>query len=137
MNYAQIKSLIVLLLLLVASCVFCWRVYQLLWVNLRRGQPGGSYSNWGERIKSLFVYVGGQKDFSGCLYRVLHISLYSGASSCSFQPYSRLFWKDCWLLLYPTMHCLGLGSLVHWHWFKILLRSSYYLRLCMARTCAW
>ena len=87
MNYSQIKSLIVLLLLLVASCVFCWRVYQLLWVNLRRGQPGGSYSNWGERIKSLFVYVGGQKR----LFRLL----------VPGTAHFFIFWG--FLLLFPTI----------------------------------
>jgi Fe-S oxidoreductase len=61
MTYAQIKSLLVLLALLTAGSVFGWRVYQLLWVNLRRGQPSGSFGKWGERIKSLLVYVAGQR----------------------------------------------------------------------------
>ena len=61
MTYAQIKSLIVLLALLSAGSVFGWRVYQLLWVNLRRGQASGPFGKWGERFKSLLVYVASQK----------------------------------------------------------------------------
>ena len=60
MNYETIKSIVVLLALLAAVGVFGWRVYSLLWVNLRRGQPSGPFKNWGERIKGLIVYVGAQ-----------------------------------------------------------------------------
>jgi Fe-S oxidoreductase len=60
MSYDVIKSIVVLLALLAAVGVFGWRVYSLLWVNLRRGQPSGPFKNWGERIKGLIVYVGGQ-----------------------------------------------------------------------------
>jgi Fe-S oxidoreductase len=60
MSYDVIKSIVVLLALLVAIGVFGWRVYSLLWVNLRRGQPSGPFKDWGERIKGLIVYVGAQ-----------------------------------------------------------------------------
>lgn len=60
MSYDVIKSIVVLLALLVAVGVFGWRVYSLLWVNLRHGQPSGPFRNWDERIKSLIVYVGAQ-----------------------------------------------------------------------------
>ncbi|MBI4785875.1 MAG: (Fe-S)-binding protein [Chloroflexi bacterium] len=68
MPYDLFKSLIVLIALLVSGGVFAWRAYRLLWVNLRRGQPSpGIFANWGERIKSVLVYVGAQ----GRLFRVL------------------------------------------------------------------
>ena len=60
MSYDVIKSIVVLLALLAAGGMFGRRVYQLLWVNLRRGQPSDSFGQWGERIKSVLVYVGGQ-----------------------------------------------------------------------------
>jgi Fe-S oxidoreductase len=60
MTYEAIKSIVVLLALLAAIGVFCWRVYSLLWINLRRGQPSGPFKNWGERIKGVIVYVGAQ-----------------------------------------------------------------------------
>jgi Fe-S oxidoreductase len=61
MVYNQLKSILVLLALLIAGGLFAWKIYQLLWVRLRRGQPSGSYGNWWERIKALLVYVAGQK----------------------------------------------------------------------------
>jgi Fe-S oxidoreductase len=61
MTYAQLKSIAVLLALLLAGGIFARRVYQLLWINLRHGQPSGPFGNWGERIKALLVYVAGQK----------------------------------------------------------------------------
>jgi Fe-S oxidoreductase len=60
MDYDAIKSILVLLALLVAAGVFLWRIYQLLWVNLRRGQPSGKFEHWGKRIKGLIQYVGAQ-----------------------------------------------------------------------------
>lgn len=60
MPYASLKSMLVLLGLLTAFGVFFWRVYQLLWVNLRRGQPSPPFRKWGERIRGLLVFVGGQ-----------------------------------------------------------------------------
>jgi len=60
MSYDILKSIIVLLALLVAVGIFGWKVYQLLWVNLRRGQPSGPFNQWGERIKGLIVFVGAQ-----------------------------------------------------------------------------
>jgi hypothetical protein len=60
MDYAVIKSILVLLALLVAAGIFLWRVYQLLWVNLRRGQPSGKFGQWGERIKGVLQYVAAQ-----------------------------------------------------------------------------
>lgn len=60
MSYETIKSIVAILAVLVAGGIFGWRVYQLLWVKLRRGQPSGSFGQWGERIKGLLVFVGGQ-----------------------------------------------------------------------------
>jgi len=59
-TYDVIKSILVLLALLVAGGIFLWRVYQLLWVNLRLGRPSGPFKQWGERIKGVVVYVAGQ-----------------------------------------------------------------------------
>ncbi len=61
MSYDAIKSLIVLLALSIAGGVFARRAYQLLWVNLRCGQPSpGALGNWAERVKGVLVYVAGQ-----------------------------------------------------------------------------
>ncbi len=60
MTYETIKSLVVLAGLLAAGGYFALRCYQLLWVNLRRGQPGARFSRWGERLKGLIVFVGAQ-----------------------------------------------------------------------------
>lgn len=61
MNYEMIKSLLVLIGLLLAGGVFGSRVYRLLWVNLRRGQPSPeAFGQWGERIKGVITYVAGQ-----------------------------------------------------------------------------
>jgi Fe-S oxidoreductase len=63
----MIKSIVVLVALLVAFSVFGWRVYQLLWVNLRRGQPSPeAFGQWGKRIKSVITFVAAQ----GRLFRV-------------------------------------------------------------------
>ena len=60
MEYEAVKSAVVALLLLVSFAIFGVRVYRLLWVDLRRGQPGPPYGRWAERLKGLVVYVGGQ-----------------------------------------------------------------------------
>jgi len=60
MTYETIKSVVVALALLVALWIFLRYAYQLLWVNLRRGQPSASFGQWGERIKGLIVFVGAQ-----------------------------------------------------------------------------
>jgi Fe-S oxidoreductase/uncharacterized membrane protein YuzA (DUF378 family) len=60
MDYETVKSIVVVVLLLVAFAVFGVRIYRLLWVDLRRGQPGPPFGRWPERLKSLAVYVGGQ-----------------------------------------------------------------------------
>ena len=60
MTYEMVKSVLVLLALLVAMGLFIWRIYQLLWVNLRRGQPSGKFGHWWERIKGVLQYVGAQ-----------------------------------------------------------------------------
>jgi Fe-S oxidoreductase len=60
MTYDMIKSVVVLLALLVFGGIFGWRVYQLLWVDMRRGQPSGPFGQWVERIKGLIVFVGAQ-----------------------------------------------------------------------------
>ena len=61
MSYNEIKSLIVLLAFLASGGYFGWRCYQLLWVNMRRGQPSPKFERWGDRVRGLFVYVGAQK----------------------------------------------------------------------------
>ena len=60
MSYDVIKPILVLLSLIVAGFIFGIRVYRLLWVNMRRGQPSNPFGKWGERIKGLIVFVGGQ-----------------------------------------------------------------------------
>ena len=60
MTYDVIKSILVLLALLIAGWIFLWRVYQLLWANLRLGQRSGPFKKWGDRIKGVVVYVAGQ-----------------------------------------------------------------------------
>jgi len=62
MAYNDIKSIVALVALLIAGGIFGWRTYQLLWVNMRRGQPQPSdfFGQWGERIKSVVLFVGGQ-----------------------------------------------------------------------------
>jgi Fe-S oxidoreductase len=67
MSYDVIKSILVLVALVVAGAVFLRRIYQLLWQNLRRGQPSGAFKHLGERIKGELVYVAGQLR----LFRVL------------------------------------------------------------------
>jgi Fe-S oxidoreductase len=57
MSYPVIKSIIAFLALLVAGGIFCWKVYQLLWLNMRRGQPSDPITNLGERIKGMIVFV--------------------------------------------------------------------------------
>ncbi len=57
MSYDTVKSIVALLAILASFGIFGWRCYQLLWVNLRRGQPSGTFKQWGERIKGLFVFV--------------------------------------------------------------------------------
>ena len=61
MSYDMIKSIVVLIALLIAGGVFGWRVYQLLWINLRRGQKSPeAFGRWGERVKGVLAYVAGQ-----------------------------------------------------------------------------
>lgn len=60
MTYDEIKSLVVFLGFLASGGFFSYKLYKLLWVNLRRGQPSPKFKNWGERIKGVFVYVAGQ-----------------------------------------------------------------------------
>jgi Fe-S oxidoreductase len=60
MSYGAIKSILVLIVLLIAGGFFLWRIYRLLWVNLRQGRPSQPFDHWGQRIWGLFVYVAGQ-----------------------------------------------------------------------------
>lgn len=60
MSYPLIKSILVLLGLVAALAVFTRRVDRLVWANLRRGQPGERYGQWGERAKGLVIYVAAQ-----------------------------------------------------------------------------
>ncbi len=87
MPYATLKSILVLLGLLAAFGVFFWRVYQLLWVNLRRGQPSPPFRQWTERVLGLLVFVGGQ-------LRLFHFLIPGTA-------HFFIFWG--FLLLFPTI----------------------------------
>ncbi|MCP4166676.1 MAG: 4Fe-4S dicluster domain-containing protein [Chloroflexi bacterium] len=60
MPYDLIKSLVVLLALLIVGGIFLWRIYRLLWLNLRRGRPSHMKGQWGERVRSVLLYVGAQ-----------------------------------------------------------------------------
>ncbi|MEW5871650.1 MAG: (Fe-S)-binding protein [Chloroflexota bacterium] len=60
MSYPVIKSILVLVMLATTLAVFGRRIYQKLWINLRRGQPGEAFGQWGERIKGLLIFVAGQ-----------------------------------------------------------------------------
>jgi Fe-S oxidoreductase len=60
MGYNLVKSIVVLLALCTAGGIFAVRCYQLLWVNLRRGQPSAVLGRWKDRIEGLVVYVAGQ-----------------------------------------------------------------------------
>lgn len=61
MSYDTIKSIVVLIGLLVVGWIFLRHTYQLLWVNLQRGQPAPRFGQWGRRIQSLLEYVAGQR----------------------------------------------------------------------------
>jgi len=60
MTYGTLKTLGVLITFLIAVGIFGRRTYQLLWVNLKRGQPSAPFKQWNERLKGLLVYVAGQ-----------------------------------------------------------------------------
>lgn len=60
MSYETIKSIVALLAVLISFGIFSQRCYQLLWLNLRRGQPGKPLGQWGKRFTGLVVYVFGQ-----------------------------------------------------------------------------
>lgn len=60
MDYYSLKSIVVLLLLLIAVGVFLYRSYLLLWDNMRHGQPSGSFAGVGNRLAGLLKYVAGQ-----------------------------------------------------------------------------
>jgi Fe-S oxidoreductase len=87
MSYPTIKSILVLIGLLAALSVFLWQSYRRLWINLRRGQPGERFDQWGERLKGLLVYVAAQ----GRLFRFL----IPGTS------HFFIFWG--FVLLFPTI----------------------------------
>src|SRR5512133_470526 len=59
-TYNILKSIVVLLAFLLATGVFLWRAYPLLWTKLRQSQSTPRFGQWGERIKGLIVYVGAQ-----------------------------------------------------------------------------
>ena len=61
MTYETLKSILVLLAMLIAGGIFAYRVHQLLWINMRRGEASGPFGQWVERIKGLFVFVAGQR----------------------------------------------------------------------------
>jgi Fe-S oxidoreductase len=61
MTYETLKSILVLLAMLIAGGIFAYRVYQLLWMNMRRGEASGPFGQWVERIKGLFLFVAAQR----------------------------------------------------------------------------
>lgn len=60
LSYEILKPVGVLLALAIAGWVFGVRIYRLLWISLKQGQPSGPFRQWGKRFKSLLVYVGAQ-----------------------------------------------------------------------------
>ncbi len=79
MTYDQAKSLVVFLLLMLSGGVFAVRIYRLLWVNLRRGQPVPPFGQWARRIGGLVVFVGGQRRlFRFLLSGIAHFFLFWG-----------------------------------------------------------
>ena len=87
MSYEAVKSVIVLIAVLVAGVVFCWQLYQRLWLSFEHGQPSGPFGHWGERIKGVLVFVGGQRR----LFRFL----------VPGTAHFFIFWG--FLLLFPTI----------------------------------
>jgi Fe-S oxidoreductase len=67
MTYETLKSILVILALLIAGGIFANRVYELLWVNLRRGESSASFGEWRKRFVGLIAFVAGQLR----LFRVL------------------------------------------------------------------
>ena len=61
LSYESLKSIGVLLALSIAGWVFSVRIYRLLWISLKQGQPSGPFRQWGLRLRSLLAYVGGQR----------------------------------------------------------------------------
>jgi len=61
MNYDEIKSVVALAAILIAIGYFVFRIHSLLWVRLRRGASSGPFGRWGERIRGLVTFVGGQR----------------------------------------------------------------------------
>ena len=117
MSYDVIKSVIVLLGLLVAGGYFCWRCYQYLWVNLRRGQPSGPFKQWGERIKSALVFVAGQKR----LFRVIipgtaHFFIFWGFIILSLTIIQAIF-EGLFAFTNPHFVLPGVGE---WGWLALL-----------------
>jgi Fe-S oxidoreductase len=94
MSYPLIKSILVLLGLVATLAVFTRRVDRLVWANLRGGQPGERFGQWGERTKGLLLYVAAQLR----LFRFL----VPGTS------HFFIFWG--FLLLFPTiLQAIGEG----------------------------
>lgn len=60
MTYETLKSILVFVALLIAGGIFLYRLYRLLWMNMRRGEASGPFGQWLERIKGLFVFVAAQ-----------------------------------------------------------------------------
>ena len=113
MAYNDIKSIVALVALLIAGGIFGRRAYQLLWVNMRRGQPQPSsfFGHWGERIKSVVVFVGGQLR----LFRFL----VPGTS------HFFIFWG--FLILFPILFTMPNSSLLFLHLKKNLIINSIFL----------
>ena len=85
MSYDVLKSILALILLLIAGAIFLYRVYLLLWDNLRRAQPSPKIDHWGERIKTLLIYVAGQlKLFRFLLPGTSHFFIFWGFVILSF-----------------------------------------------------
>ncbi len=85
MTYGQLKSLLVLVTFLVAAGIFAYRLYQLLWHNLRLGRSVPPFNRWSERTRSLALYVGGQfKLFRFLLPGTAHFFIFWGFIILSF-----------------------------------------------------
>lgn len=60
MAYEAWKSIIALIGIITFGGIFAWKMYRMLWVNLRRAQPEERLGNWGRRIVDTIQYVLGQ-----------------------------------------------------------------------------
>ena len=85
MDYYQLKSIVVFLSILLSVSLFAVRIYQHLWVNLRRGRSAPLTPRWSQRLKGLSIYVGGQlRLFRFPLPGISHFFIFWGFLVLSF-----------------------------------------------------